>query len=207
MAGIGEDIAEVIKEMGVLVTILRTPKDIKEYMSYEVDTSTSRAFYQEYVLNASFTFNSVVKSGDVVIFNADRIYLVTTVIPDTFENSVVENNVTLYKNNFPDTAMLLSPSKVQDPDTFKITHSWVEKKVRPYGLIYKTDYNAPVFPEDSTGRDVRFSMEAVIPSEYLAAVGDRILLTDSEYYRIQDIEKYKFSGMDLLTLVSDERPL
>jgi hypothetical protein len=206
MAGIGADIAEVINELGTEVTVLRDPTNFTEKIMYDMDGSTSRFFYREYMLNAEFTNSTKIISGDIIQFNGLS-YMVAHSTPESFENETVELVSVLYKCNFPDTTFILSPVNVQDPVTFEITQNWSVKKTRPYGLIYRMAFYTELDKDTSDGRDLGARPEGFIPSNVGVSIGDRLQLSPTEFYMVQSIEKYEHPGLDVLKLVLDERPV
>lgn len=205
MAGIGVDISEVINELGTQVSIIRDPVNLTEFIMYELDNSSSRAFYREYVLYASFVHDSVIVHGDVLFFD-NAYYMVAHKTSESFENSIVEYMAVLYRSNFPPGALILSPTQTQDPVSFAITQDWAVKKATPFGLIYKSDFFTLLEEDISLGRDLGVRLECVVPSSYGVQERDRIQISPTEFYRIQDIEKFRFPGLCVLTLVDDERP-
>ena len=50
MSGIGADIAEVTKELGVTATILRTPANIDEKLTLDIQESANNPFNQEPII-------------------------------------------------------------------------------------------------------------------------------------------------------------
>lgn len=205
MAGIGADIAEVINELGVLVTIVNQVGQPTEKITYESDGSSSRSFYREYALNAEFVYTTLIQPGDVLFFN-NLYYMVAHKTLESFENEPVEYTGVLYKNNIPRTALLLSQKQTQDPVSFAITQDWDVKETNLFGLLYRTNSYTLLEPEVAVGREVGFRIECVLPAAYNVLIKDRIQLSPTEYYRVQDTERFKFPGLHVLTLVEDERP-
>jgi hypothetical protein len=57
----------------------------------------------------------------------------------------------------------------------------------------------------SEGKDITFRLECHVPISYNVVIGARIWISATEYYRVQDIEKYAYPGIRLLSLVEDDR--
>lgn len=201
---IGVDIASVINELGTLATIIRTPTNLTEKIMYEVDEKSTNSFTREYYLTASFIYNSVIVSGDVIQFNSNS-HLVANKTPDNFENSTVENLGVLYKCNLPSTAKVLIPGQTQNATTYEITPSWTVRKALAYGLLYQDTRGTLKNEMSPTGKDPVFQLLCLVPASYGVVQDDRLLVTSTEYYRVQDIEKYQYPGIHVLSLVEDNR--
>lgn len=204
MAGIGADISEVISELGVTATILRTPTNLTEKLMYEVNEQATRPVVREHFINASFSYNTQVVSGDVIQFGGFT-FLVANMTPDSFEGEVVEFVSLIFKCNIANTAKILSPVETQNPTTYEITQGWTVKKDSPYGMVYQGDFVTLLNPEVSTGKEVTFRLQGCVPSSYQVKMLDRLWLSTTEFYRVQDVDDYTYPGLSVLTLVEDDR--
>lgn len=204
MAGIGIDIAEVFAELGVEITILRSPVNLQEKIVYEVNALSANTFLREHLLNCSLAYNTNVVTGDIILFH-DCYYLVVNKTADDFENSIVEYSSTLYKCNMPSTAKLLRPNDTINGTTFVITHNWTVITDLLYGVITQDKRTTRLDDEVSEGKQPVWVLECFIPSSNNAAIGDRIYLSSVESYRVQDIEYYRFPGVHVIYLVNDDR--
>lgn len=204
MVGIGDDIKEVFDELGVPAVILRSPANLTEKIVYEVNFLSSNAFLREHLLNASFAYDTVIVPGDLLQFHGNT-YIVGGKTPDDFEGEIVENAAVLYKCNFPATAQIVTPTTSVDQTTYAVTSGWTVKAAKAYGLI--TPYKRSDKPDKelSTGTDIDFEMQAFVPASYGTAINDRLFVSATECYRVQDLEKYRFPGIHVLNLVLDER--
>jgi hypothetical protein len=203
MLGIGPDISEVLDELGVEAVILRSPVNLVEKITYDVNGQASNPFMREFALAASFRYNTVIVQGDIVQIDTD-FYLVVHKTPDNFEDSIVEHASGLLKCNIP-AFSLLSPTEVKDPDTFVITKGWTIKKAGGHCLIYKNARSVLLNNETSTGKDTTYTLDCFVPASYGAVKLDRVYISPTEFYRVQDVEKYMYPGVHVLTLVEDER--
>ena len=204
MAGIGADIASVINELGMLATIVRAPTNLTEKIVYEVNEQATNAFVREFHLNTSFQYNTVIVPGDVLQFNGFS-FLVANKTPDDFEGSVVEYAGVIFKCNLPSTAKIVTWEQTQNATTYEITAGWTIKKSIVYGLIYQDSRNTLLDEGSPVGRDTIFGLMCLVPESYNAAKLDRLIVSATEYYMVQDVEKYQFPGIHVLTLIEDTR--
>lgn len=204
MPGIGADIAAVIKELGVPVTILRTPTNLTEKIVYEINEQAANAFIREYHFNCSFEHETKIVSGDVIAFN-NGYFMVANITPDDFEGLVVENASVIYKCNIKGSGKILTQTSTKDLSTLKVTVGWTVRKSDFYGLLYHGVRNTLLNEDSPVGRDTIFALICVVPASYGAEKLDRIWLSATEYYMVQDVEKYEYPGLHVLTLIEDTR--
>ena len=203
MSGIGPDIAEVLDELGTLVTILRSPSNVTERITYDVNGQASNPFMREHSLAFSANYETVIQSGDLLQFE-DLTYLVCNKTPDMFENDIVEYAGVMLKCNVgPFSIVYLTTTP--NSDTFVLTSTWTVRKASCYGLIYRSSRSAVLNDEATLGKDTTFLLECFVPASYGAQKQDRVYISSTEYYRIQDIEKYAYPGIHILQLVEDDR--
>lgn len=203
MAGIGPDIKEVMQELGVLATILRTPTNITEKITYDVNGQASNVFMREFALAASFAYDTVINVGDLIQFNSET-YIVVHKTPDDFEGEVVEYASGLLKCNIGNFSAVVY-GKTQDPDTFVITTGWTVRIANCKGLMYKGARSALLNADSTTGKETTFLLDCFVPAYYDIHKDDRIYISPTESYRVQDVEKYFYPGCHVLSLVEDER--
>ena len=204
--GIGVDIADVIEELGVPVIILRSPNNLTEKITYDTNDVTV-PFIREHFLNASFAYNTQIVSGDVLQFNGES-YLVINKTPDSFEGGVVEYEAVIFKCNLPAGALLVTPAETKaGSGDYTVTQGWTVRKSPIYGLIYKGTRSALLNSEVSAGKETTFELFAFVSASYDSKPYDRLIISSTEYYRVQDVEKYAYPGVHVLSLVYDDRPV
>jgi hypothetical protein len=200
---IGSDIAEVMDELGITATILRSPSNIKEKITYDVNTASTNYFATGAFLNTSFRYNTKIIVGDLLQFG-ESTYLVISSTPDIFEGGIVEYVGSVLKCNTPATTYIARYFETQDPDSYVITAIWtVESDVM--GLIYADTRGVVPSASDTGGMAQVFKLECYIPGTIDVQINDRLILTVSEYYTVQNIEKFRIPGISILTLIADTR--
>lgn len=203
MSGIGPDISEVIEELGVTVTILRTPNNLTEKIVYDVNGQASNPFMREHALATSFKYDSAINTGDVLLMGG-LYYLVIAKTPDDFEDAVVEYPGQILKCN-TNGATFSYETSTQDSNTFEITNGWTNRKTDAHCLIYRGSRGAIQNSDVAEGKETNFRLDCYVPKSYGIQIGDRLTLTNGVVYRVQDIEPYVYPDIDTLSLVDDER--
>jgi hypothetical protein len=204
MPGIGPDIKEVLEELGTEALVRRTPTPFKEKLTYDVNGQASNPFMREFSLAASLSYDTKIVSGDVIQVNGGD-YLVIHKTADMFEGNVVEYEAIIYKCNLKSGSLLLSLNEVKHPTTFAVTIDWAVKNNAVYGLMYKDSRGALLNEETTLGKEPTFSLMCIVPEHYNVVRNDRLHISATEYYRVQDIENYAYPGVSVLTLVEDDR--
>ena len=201
---IGPDIEEVIDELGITATIIRSPVNLTEKITYDVNEQATNQFIREFLLNVSLRHNSVIVCGDTLQFNSGT-YLVIHKTPDSFEGEVVENVSVVLKCNLPSSSLILKPIESVDQTTFEVTSGWSVRTSVVYGLIHNNISGAVLNKDAGAGKETTFKLESIVPASYEVCKLDRIYLSSTEYYRVEYVEKWEFPSIHVLTLVEDDR--
>lgn len=207
-AGIGADITEVINEVGVTYTILRTPTNITgEKCVYDLNTQATKPFIREHQLDAEFVKDTSAVVGDVVRLLDDRHYLVMNLIPEIFEDEVVSYSATLYLCNLPNTACLLRPAEIRDDETYDVVSGWqtIIAAGSMYGLLDDRAMGTMIDEFAEVGQIQLWKINLIIPKSYDAKPLDRLYVTATEYYKIEAVESYWYPGCNRCLLVEDTR--
>lgn len=101
---IGQDIAEVLDELGMTVEVRRPYTDEYDWFQERIELSPadsgSSTFEREFSANGSLRYNTQIESGDVLNVAVSGLsYLVLTKKPMGFEDSIIEYSSLLYKCN------------------------------------------------------------------------------------------------------------
>lgn len=200
---IGPDIKEVLQELGTEVTVLRSPTNFKEKITYEVDSQSSNPFMREFALTASMAYDTAIVSGDLLQFSG-LTYMAASMTPDQFENETVEFATVLFKCN-RNGFKIVYWNKSQDPVTYKITAGWSVRVASAYGLFYKDFSGNTIEPNTSAGKEPAFILKCLLPASYNVEAEDRIYLSSTEYYRVFDLVRYAYPGLNEVRLVEDNR--
>lgn len=207
--GIGQDIAEVIGELGMSIEILEREDGIvlKEKIDYESNTQLTKPFTAEHYLQASFTYKSQVLPGDLIRFvNANLYYRVMNVFDESFEDSVIYKQCIIYKCNAFVT--------VWRPDEYRDKVSYDQKQIwklrygpdirclltdKLYGSRLDTE-TQDIIQMDLRGRVLYF------PAKWEVMVKDRVTFTHEKVpYMVTNIENNTFPGMSVVYLEEDTR--
>lgn len=209
--GLGADIKEVYIELGTAVSIIsRNPVVTGEKVIYELNAQATKPFIREHHLDATFPYDTVVTTDDVLEFDeTGGQYLVMNKTPDMFEDSIVEWSMVLYKCNLPLTAHILRPIEIRDPVSYDMIQGWhivVDSPV--YGLISDRIFGSEISQEEAggAGQFPIWRIDLYLPKYYGVKPLDRVIISETEYYKVETIEDYYYPGVCTALLVEDTRP-
>lgn len=204
MAGIGEDIKEVLGELGTPFTIYKPDGSVitGEYLDFEHYFEQSTEFIRQNVYAADLTFDTQVAFGDVL--DIDGLWvIVMNLKPTKFEQELVIKNCFLIETNCLGHFSRRSETLVNmEPD---VTWTPTVQNVRALQL---DDYRSPI---SSLGENNELPtvQEILYVSKYdNIRIGDR-WFPDSgntdEYYRIANFSDRVYQNLLRINLVKDTR--
>jgi hypothetical protein len=207
--GLGVDIKEVYSELGGIVSILnRIPIVEGQRVLYEINAQATKPFIREHHLDATLPYDTLITTNDAVrIETTGKIYMVMNKTPDMFENNIVEWNAVLYLCNMPITAHLLRPIEVRDPSSYDMISGWhIVADAPVYGLLTDRIYGSGIDQTSGEGQFPIWRMDLYLPKYYGVKPLDRLVISSTEFYKIEDVEHNNYPGVDVALIVEDTRP-
>jgi hypothetical protein len=207
---LGPDIKEVYDELGASVTIVnRSPVVTGEKILYEINAQGTKPFIREHHLDCSFPYDSTIATGDILLMNeTGRYHMVMNKTPELFEDSVVEYSGVLYLCNLPLTAHIVRPIEIRDAQTYDMISGWEVVEDSPiYGLMSDRLFGSALEANERIGQNQLWRIDLYIPKWYDIKPLDRLIVSPTEFYKIETIESYNFPGSVVALLVEDTRPI
>jgi hypothetical protein len=209
MSGLGIDIKEVYTELASEFTIVnRSPVITGERILFEVNAQATKPFIREHQLDCTIPYDSAIETGDVVLMNkTNRYFMVMNKTPETFEDETVEWDVVLYFCNLPVTAHLVRPVEIRNKVTYNMTSGWQVTADAPlYGLLTDRITGSEIEQQNvAAGQLQLWSISLLLPKYYDVKPLDRLIISATEYYKIETIESYYYPGVYQIKLVEDTR--
>ena len=208
--GLGPDIAEVYTELGSDATLVNhIPPITGERVIYEINSQATKPFIREHHVDASFPYNTQLLAGDIVhILKTDRYYMAMNKTPEMFEDEIVEWSAVLYLCNMPSTAHLIRPVEIRDTVTLKMLNSWELVVDNPmYALLTDRIFGSAIEQETpKAGQFPVWRMDLYLPKAYGIKPLDRLVISETEYYKVEAVESYNFPNCQVALIVEDTRP-
>jgi len=204
MPGIGEDIKEVLEELGTEATVYRIGGSVfSEKLDIETYPDSSTEFIRQFFASATTVFDSNVIAGDTVLVNGIY-YLATNIQGSSFEDEAVDNTVALYRCNCNGTLRRLT--KVRDENYIEVP-TWTPLYQQVKALQYEDRFGNEMKLENNMAF-VSKQLVLYIPAGYPVKIDDRwypIHSDATEYYRVATIDKRRLSDVLICGLKEDSR--
>ena len=212
--GIGPDIADVLDELGTLVTIIKHDGsgNTQEYIDYEVKIEANSPFLTQYMVDCTLRYNTVAVPGDIIRFDDDDTYYILTAGNKTrFEQSVVTVEGILYRcNMIVDVKRLGTASRDSD---YNLVQNWIDVVIDEPVLLTGSIEYYPMDDRDyakiSTTED-----NLHISGNIGLRVGDRIERQDGidsssgvtpQRWEVKGIAKYRLNNVSIVRVAEDTR--
>jgi hypothetical protein len=211
-AGLGPDIKEVYVEEGSSIQIVNRSPVVSEKILYELNAQATKPFIREHHLDCFFPYDTVIETGDVVfITESNRYYIVMNKTPELFEDNVVEYSGVLYLCNLPTTAHIVRPVEIRDKSMssssgYDMITGWTVIANAPvYGLMSDRIFGSAIENGIIVGQDELWRIDLYIPKWYDIKPLDRLIVSSTEYYKVETVESYNYPGCVMALLVEDTR--
>jgi len=208
MAGIGDDIKEVLNELGTTSIISRSNgSTFEEKVDVESFPTHSSEFIRQFFYVITLPFDTSAINGDAIAFKGLH-FILTNIVESYFEDLVVDNAAALYKCNV---------QGVMKRSTTVVDSNYVKRKsfetvvgnpdsVR--ALQYENKFGMePLFAEDMQNL-LKEKHILVLPKGLDIKPADRWFpdYTDlTHFYQINSIETNRLSDCPICTLAEDTR--
>ena len=207
--GIGPDIRDVFREVGIAIDITHVDTSAVtsgEYIMTKNNSQATKPFIREYFLEAEFPFDTVAKEGDIVQFinTGSTYHQIMNLTPEAVENDTYKMNAVLYKCNFG-TGKILRMSGERSTTSYQKTPYWATIKDNCFGLITEPVFYKELDSNAEIGLAVDSLHEIYIPKEYAVQLKDRIEPYSGEFYMVQTILNSRYVGSDVLIVSEDTR--
>ena len=204
---IGPDIKEAIVEVGTSFTIIRDAGNISgEYLTHKSNAQVTKPFIREFFLEGTMQYDTEVVSGDIIEFDTTGIrYLVTHITPTLFENTAIRYEVVLYKANVK--VLIVRPNEIRDAHTYLMRTAWSTVKSGVDLLLTTPLFGQSIQTDSELGLLNIDTHEVYAPSSYGITYLDRIkIMSTGEYWRVEAVRKYRYTGVDVIDVGEDVRP-
>lgn len=203
--GIGEDIRDVLKEVGSAYTILRDSGNVEgEYCELEVNRQITKPFIFSYFRSATLQDNTQAVAGDIFSFeNTGNKFLLMAFNEEEFENDTIVKEAVLYKCNV--SGELQRPTGEAWNAQYHKEPEWDLIKSDCHALLTEAFFGHSLETDENVGHISLKALELYVPHSVGVQVNDRYQSASGEYFRIEVIKDRKFAGVDTCGLAEDTR--
>ena len=198
------DISDVIAEVGVGFTITRQGIELDgvEYFTYTPNSQVTKPFVREHFLEVAFKSDTAVKTGDTITVGVSNdTYLVMNNTPDFFENEIIRHLAVLYKINAVADILRPQHTRIGYDTSFDFVVQYPSVPILIYAPLFGNvlGVNADVGTYSSSAFDLYIS------ADYAIEVGDRMQITNVEYYAVDVVIPRRFPNILVCGLSEDTR--
>jgi len=204
MAGIGEDIKEVLQELTTPFVISKlTGSPISgEFLDYEMYFDQSTEFIRQFCYSGTFQYDTQIEQGDLITFDSKN-FLMMNVKKTLFENEVVD-----YSNFFILCNSLGKFSRgveARSATTKEIGITWTNVQDNVNGCMLSRAVS-----EENIGAMQTIDDKFALYTQGYTTIrpGDRYYpdrTVATEYYQVISVDKYRFTGLLSISLSEDSR--
>ncbi|MCE5226092.1 MAG: hypothetical protein LLG05_09585 [Porphyromonadaceae bacterium] len=209
-SGLGPDIKEVYDELGVDITIINRDNITEEKILYDINSQATKPFIREHHLDCTFHYLTNLNVGDVFqVTETELCYMVMNKTPELFENNTVEYNGIIYLCNIPTTAHILRPIEQRDLTSYDMINGWTVLENAPvYGVLSDRVFGSQIEEGQliQGGQTQVWRIDCYLPKWYDVKPLDRLVISPTEYYKIESIQSYYYPGAIVALLTEDTRP-
>jgi len=206
MAGIGDDIKDVLQELGKEVNVYRHTTG--EFLTVEsIDTEggvkDTTPFESTHMTSFMATYETSIEVGDRLDFTAtSESHLVGVMVSDLFENAVYAKEGVLYKCNTEVDAYRRS-GETRDPQSYELVPNWEPVFSGELGLFSGrlSDHD---IADERYGRFYQSSRKLFISNDLDLQIEDRCVI-DDERYSVETMETHRLPGLKICGLAEDNR--
>lgn len=206
-SGLGPDIKEVYDELGAEITIVNRDTVVTEKILYEMNSQATKPFIREHHLDCTFHYQTNLSTGDIIqVTETERYYMVMNKTPELFENSVVEYTGIMYLCNIPVNAHIMRPIEIRDAESYDMISGWSVVRDAPvYGVLSDRVFGSALDAGVTVGQAQLWRIDLYLPKWYNIQPLDRLVISEEEYYKIEQIESYNYPGCVVAMLTEDTR--
>ena len=201
----GPDITETLQEIGTAFTIVRVAGNVTgEYLYFKTNRQVTKPFVREFFLEATFQHDSVAESGDIIEFTSDtRRFMIAVMTPRNFENENFDQQCTILKCNV--SGELLRFSGEGWNADYRKEFTWQSIKAPCYALLTEELFGQFLDQESPPGQMLNKGMLLLLPSSVGIQPLDRYVPISGEKYKVEEVERYVYAGVDIAHVEIDER--
>lgn len=205
--GLAEDLAQVFEEVGVLFTIEGT--ELQEHMDFEFNVQVSNPFVREFAVEGMFKSSTGVSGGTIInVHESGSRYLIVNFLPEMFGNVTIGYNASLYKCNVYGTVYRQEQVNTEQRynENYETNFQWVKQfeTWAPFTTDIRGISSGLREEEGFTFVNVK-EKNLYLPLSLDVKVGDRWYVSEDEYYKIDNVEKYRFNGAVICDVTEDTR--
>lgn len=209
---IADEIRAVLQEVGTAITVIKpgqAPVTEGNYMDDNSHVAHTNPAIRAFFLDVSLHSPTDVSIGDTITWlNGAKKLLITAMLPEMFENEVVEYSASGYLVNSEGAFHNLVTEKPQASNNYQEKKNWVDLYPGEtiYGSLMDRLYRSSVMAVANESMDVQLNNLQLFVSSYYQDVAMGMRYTDaSGVYKVEQTEDSTFPGIRIIYLTNETR--
>ena len=199
---IGNDIAEVLEEVGSSIVILSS--GAAEFVDIEINFQVTKPLIMSYFKKCTLAYDSTAVCGDIINFDTTGdYYLITTLNSEEFENAIITKQGLLYMCNVSG-ELLRSSGEAWNTQTYHKEPAWETIKSDCYALLVNPEFRNKLIEEEAAMVSMEED-ELYLPHSAGVRVNDRYEAVSGEFYKVEVVNSYRYFNVDVCRISEDTR--
>jgi len=198
---IGPDLKEVFDDLGVLLTIEKSDGTmIPEYVDVEINQQASSPFLTQFILNCTFSYDTQVLPGNVLVDEEGTYYLLASFLPSRFENQVIAYEGILYRCNVLGTLKEASRSRTG----VNYSPGWTIVEDNVHALLTGMP-DEHTISDQKYGEFTSFGNNLHLSGDVDIKVGHRFVLSSGDMVEVTGVEPRRLNNVTICKVREDNR--
>lgn len=204
------DISEVLAEVGTLYSTVKPDGSDVEgeyYFDSNSHTEHTTPMIRGYFFDFTLTADSPADIGDVIEYVGGGSILVMAKAPEIFENQIIDYLASGYVANAHGDFLVYSDGNRAERDgDYRLTREWKVAYEGVRGTIMDRLFRSAMKAMGDHAYEAELDrLHLWVSSYYDVKPGMRFQLTGGDYYKVAQIEQFRFPGLNLVFLTEDTR--
>ena len=204
---IGNDILDVLAELGSLISIYKYSNDTttEEYVDPNYEVNHVYPWTSQFVMKCDFVYSTVAEPGDLVSFDDGLNYLLIALAKERFENQCISKEGVIYLCN----TFVQVTRRTESRINYDLEVTWPIVHSGELGL-FTGDVEVSEYKEEKYGVFILQKDRLYISDHIDIQSGDRLWLKETmdvsgEAREVKNIERWMYPNIKICLLGQDAR--
>lgn len=200
----GSKLETMLDKFGTEYTIVRDDGNVSgERLISKMNRQATKPFIREHFLEATLDSATPTLAGDIIRFGDNRTLLVANLTPREIGNDIYDHQAVLFLSNVSGELKRFS-GEARNPQ-YRKTNVWNTVQIDCYALLSEEDFGNYLDQDEPIGQVQNRALFLYFPKSAGVQPLDRYEARSGEYYKVEEVERYRYPGLDLAHVEEDTR--